>query len=879
MGPSLPHRSMFAPTLSSIASGSTQASYAAPQGSLASTRPDSPAGGEHQSQSQLTDYDDGLDLEELPGWMDDSQMTLVDALDTPQAHMAISSLPSSIDIRHIKQQSKISRKRTLAALCREWEVSPLDLATDILNDEASYGSSYSDYWFRPKSEGIHRFLDALTTDKDNKKGQCPRWTKLSDWLLRSHAAVDVIKGVVDDEMEKAKKHLMFKRVQDITPEFLENWNFETIYQPLLDSTPVLSEILIVPIIEAQLCHQRSDHATGAASMWTLWLWASNATKKVTEVLSACGLCMGNTSTTALLESLADKNVDLAAQAARGPHLIGYDNFNASTTDVEQRGITTPYTTISATTGYVYELRSGNGPVDPSHVEWTGALRDGFDRAPGLRIEDVALPEDRHQFLRQDLVATVVDSLFKLYGDLFSAHIKESPILSHPSIRPFPKGYKTKFYCTRASRIEEGSRKGNLLYQNHLYTQQFDMTTAMLLKNAILFMGDQHTNKQTRGGKMIRLLDINDWERRKVFQIAIALFHLQLNLVWVISHKHKGTLSSEGSLLWFYELLEKTKLTKQHPDYHTLLMALRQTLDALLVAAWDVVLRDEGFSGGTQDEDIYRQFASSEDLTAEKILELAQKIQARWASVPLDEDQEDDIISTNIHLLIRDLLYAITLIRAVSDGDYGRVEDLFPHLELIFRGAGSHNYASEILFLMHNFKYVWTPEFSNIVRDNSIICPSGLGPGHCFGVDLNAEHGVDDIKDICLSRGMNGNWERIGHGAACIKQAAASKLKVPEILGIYPQSRSHTTPETRHITVTALRKVLDKQLLVYVPGRGLSSKTVKPMTDLMAVGRSKLESQALADFNKRLQQLQNGLEVDDEVDDIPPSQIVLAVSDE
>ncbi|KAI9442061.1 hypothetical protein BJY52DRAFT_1093669, partial [Lactarius psammicola] len=66
---------------------------------------------------------------------------------------------------------------------------------------------------------------------------------------------------------------------------------------------------------------------------------------------------------------------------------------------------------------------------------------------------------------------------------------------------------------------------------------------------------------------------------------------------------------------------------------------------------------------------------------------------------------------NIRLLTRDLLYLAELVRAISDGDIGRIEDMLPVLAMMFQGAGGNNYCTEILHFILNLKHVWTPEFA------------------------------------------------------------------------------------------------------------------------------------------------------------------------
>ncbi|KAF6742704.1 hypothetical protein DFP72DRAFT_794219, partial [Ephemerocybe angulata] len=72
---------------------------------------------------------------------------------------------------------------------------------------------------------------------------------------------------------------------------------------------------------------------------------------------------------------------------------------------------------------------------------------------------------------------------------------------------------------------------------------------------------------------------------------------------------------------------------------------------------------------------------------------------------------EDKAHQNTRLLLRDLLYVCELVSAISDGDIGRVEDLFPTLAMMFRGAGSPNYCNEILHFLLNVKHIWTPEFA------------------------------------------------------------------------------------------------------------------------------------------------------------------------
>jgi hypothetical protein len=161
-------------------------------------------------------------------------------------------------------------------------------------------------------------------------------------------------------------------------------------------------------------------------------------------------------------------------------------------------------------------------------------------------------------------------------------------------------------------------------------------------------------------------------------------------------------------------MEKARLGADHPDYHTLMVALKQVLESVILGAW---LNELGDLAG---------FAKTNP-SAENLLCQAQGILNR-STCPLENWQKgskakdlaippypgaldplEDIAHQNLLLLTRDLLYMVELTSAISEGDFGRVEDLLPVLAKIFRGAGSNNYCTEILHFLTNLKHIWTPK--------------------------------------------------------------------------------------------------------------------------------------------------------------------------
>ncbi|KAI9462571.1 hypothetical protein HD554DRAFT_2027551 [Boletus coccyginus] len=65
---------------------------------------------------------------------------------------------------------------------------------------------------------------------------------------------------------------------------------------------------------------------------------------------------------------------------------------------------------------------------------------------------------------------------------------------------------------------------------------------------------------------------------------------------------------------------------------------------------------------------------------------------------------------NLTLLTHELLYVLELTEAIPSGDFSQIEDILGSLAMIFHGAGSNNYSSEILHRIYNVKNIWTLEF-------------------------------------------------------------------------------------------------------------------------------------------------------------------------
>ena len=461
---------------------------------------------------------------------------------------------------------------------------------------------------------------------------------------------------------------------------------------------------------SQLAYQRSNRSTKFQSVFGLFLWSTGSSRKTIDVLFRCGLTISYDGIGKLLSLLSQHCIALAKQIAPTPHMFCYDNINISSSIfVEQRGSATPAKVQSGTFGILYGLC--NATLDDLKLQ---PILNRYRNCSGLSPLDLHLSLDQLKCVNHQFSVLVLRVLFK-HCHLYSKYTSD-PALQPIPRRPLAANHKTEQFLLQTTTIEEALIPGNLTVHEDTYIVQLERTAKDLVQYAIPSVNDQSTNARIRGGQVMRIHDLDPWSRREILQLGFGLFHLCMNLIWAILHVHHGSLHQTGSLSYFFALMEKACLGADHPDYHTLLAALTQVLEGIILGAW---LDELGSLG-----DFAKTNPSAQELLiqAKTILNRCTCPLESWrkgskakdsliAPYPDAPDPLEDIAHQNIILLTRDLLYVIELTSAISEGDFGHVEDLLPVLAKIFRGAGSNNYCMEILHFLANLKHIWMPKFA------------------------------------------------------------------------------------------------------------------------------------------------------------------------
>ncbi|KAK1223964.1 hypothetical protein PQX77_013152 [Marasmius sp. AFHP31] len=236
--------------------------------------------------------------------------------------------------------------------------------------------------------------------------------------------------------------------------------------------------------------------------------------------------------------------------------------------------------------------------------------------------------------------------------------------------------------------------------------------------------------------------------------------------------------------------------------------------------------------------------------------------------PLNPDA--DTVQQNVRLLFRDLLFLRELKDATTTGDVGRIEDILPDLAMIFRGCGSNKYAMEIVYYLNNLHQVWTKEFANIMRENSLVNVAGL-PGHFEGIDENIEHIIGELKKQHATKGRVDSWDRLADFAGAIKSIRSIKELFRKMFETAYQKRNHTEVDTKVLAQRVADDAARLRLQEFVPDR--DTDHVKATPDARKEGYDKVQKTTLPTFNKNMRVIiGQGAEggIQEEEDDIAPA---------
>ncbi|KAH6874829.1 hypothetical protein BKA70DRAFT_1128812 [Coprinopsis sp. MPI-PUGE-AT-0042] len=572
----------------------------------------------------------------------------------------------------------------LKALAED-DISPTELLSTMLDPSHLIFNNWQRHFYAATNhDRLLKILGLVRTNKATK-------TMFAEWLVP--LALEWVSSTISQEMEIAKPMLRM-RTTEITTGYTSEWDGTKVMESVAAVTPTLTEVLRAAtassdgdekskkdrvtarhLIASQLHYVRSRSSARVALGIGIVTWSGGASRQLLALMNKVGLSPSYQSVQNAVDTLAERSVEQGRAIADEPHALAYDNFQTSTSDFVEQTLKATPKVQHGTFPVIYKLPR---PVKEEDVA-IGPILERMKQARLLELSDLRPSRESVRSYSQQTTVNIAKVLLKYVPGF--ASLKDSPLLQNAPRRPLPKGQKNVFAPLRVTTIEEASYSGNRLM----------------------------TNSRNRGLKIRLKKDVNDWERRAIFQLGPAPFHVSLNKVWSLKVIHWGEMSESGSLSNLSTQLNKTRLASAKPDYHTLETFLSQVLDGLLLDACEL---ECGYP-------TLEKYADSKP-SAEDLLQLALRVRNKYAvptpdyspiQKPKDPDagastDDHDPVFENTKRLTRDLLLLRELNAAIRDGDFGRIEDILIDLALFFRGAGANNYATELLHFIYHLKLVW-----------------------------------------------------------------------------------------------------------------------------------------------------------------------------
>lgn len=119
-----------------------------------------------------------------------------------------------------------------------------------------------------------------------------------------------------------------------------------------------------------------------------------------------------------------------------------------------------------------------------------------------------------------------------------------------------------------------------------------------------------------------------------------------------------------------------------------------------------------------------------------------------------------------------------------------------------------------------------------------------------------------------AKGIYSNWERLGNIAAAINHLQSVKKQVSQSIKSNYQGTGHPKPDlsvgVRRISDKSEEHQFEKKII-----KRLENRRIKQTSNLIGGGYKKYESASLASFNKKIDNLKDGIPSNNEVDEIAP----------
>jgi len=387
--------------------------------------------------------------------------------------------------------------------------------------------------------------------------------------------------------------------------------------------------------------------------------------------------------------------------------------------------------------------------------------------------------------------------------------------------------------------DESSNAGNLAILENIFKGQYRLPDCTFEKRLFLVYGDQKTIQRLRTIKRRRRESEKPFDCLQWILPVPALFHLKMNLLYMISKAHFGGQDKDQSSL--YDAMNfwgRKRISRTKSEFHALEELIIHSYKARIVAFFWRHMELPSVLGGRQAEDDLEPVLKSLGFAA--FIDLLDRISSQYS-----QSHNVDFVDDELHshaLFLRHAQTYLLLKYGIKHGDIGLIRRAVDRCTIYFHGSGQSKYAYEMLYLQRLLANS-TPELQKAILSNSLVNLRGLS-NTWFEMDRLVEFHNGNMKNLFHARrGSTINLEQLFKNYA-LSSAYINNLREDLYQIFNLRKNNEQTEKNAQRDIVAMAERLSVASVRFRAGRTIRY----PAIDATAIGALRIASDALPKFN-------------------------------
>ncbi|THU87114.1 hypothetical protein K435DRAFT_682268 [Dendrothele bispora CBS 962.96] len=663
---------------------------------------------------------------------------------------------------------------------------------------------------------------------------------------------EITQEIIQDLAKEGQAIQRFLTRSSDTPisELLKTFSMENLGPKLQELAPVLWRMLreisgnpekdsqrdadlVLTTVCAMVSILRSDRANNFQAVMGLFLLASGASKRETEVLHHAGFCLSYPAVIKHLRQLSAEakeiyrkllqqcmcfivwdniNIAFRVEAQRLGSKKHFDNGTTATLipnwDPDAKSVRTPHGTLPL------NMKPPRNTTDPK-FEWSDE-------------QVLPSPENLIQLTcccKWQLKRIALERIKGL------VHLR-THLESCPRVDPITP-HVTEQYPLPAMHLEESSIDGTLQVFERICVN-LGMSNVEFEKHGLMFTdGDLLTDSLINKVESARRNSNQPIEGMKACIRRFGLFHCKMAGCRMVINEHWGKPNLKqpgGGLWWENNYLDRANMVAGWQASKATEWKPAHELLQISVAAHVI----DGYRIFSNTEDLEEWATSATWVDFEKVTnDVYEKLFSTKAYNTLKNSSYRDTVHENNVLYNRDALFYIELVHAIKVGDIGRVTNVLRVWMIMMRAPKTMPKYADAIFETLGRVATYPEKLRRFFFHNWLVNLTGKRDGF-KEVDLLQEHQNFWAKIIYSAKGTNRSWEWLSMITVCIFELRNAMRTVQKSFKISSLSTQHTVPDMSKEIETLAEALKVNKVQEYVSDRRANT-FVKAIRDLLEEG--------------------------------------------